>query len=96
MYSFLLYDCNNDVLLNDTVSLRKLGCGAPTVSAAGWAVDPTLPRKGWGPVTVALLVDSKQVAEVVANVSRGDLVKAHVARKDLSVTIVASLARRLM
>lgn len=54
------------------------------VITRGWAVDPTyttkaLPKQGWPPVTVAMLVDSKQVAVIVANVSRPDLVKAHVA-----------------
>jgi len=57
------------------------GAGAPPC-VGGWAVDSTLPRGGWPPVNVTVVLDSSQgppLARVTASESRPDLVKAGVA-----------------
>lgn len=58
----------------DTVTIT-----ATAVAAGGWAVDPSLPKGGVAPVMVEMRVDSKPVVQMVANISRSDLVKAGVA-----------------
>jgi hypothetical protein len=50
-----------------------------SVSVRGWAVDPLLPRGGWGPATVVVSVDFAAAAAAVALLPRPDLVKAGVA-----------------
>ena len=48
-------------------------------TVSGWAVDTALPRDGWGPVVVVILVDGEAVGSTLASADRPDLVKAGVA-----------------
>ena len=58
---------------------RIIISSSSNVSLDGWVVDPLLPQNGTAPVNVRVTIDGTGVADVVANVYRGDLVTAGVA-----------------
>eukprot|EP01013_Petalomonas_cantuscygni_P042039 TRINITY_DN754_c0_g1_i1.p2 TRINITY_DN754_c0_g1~~TRINITY_DN754_c0_g1_i1.p2 ORF type:complete len:678 (-),score=118.23 TRINITY_DN754_c0_g1_i1:2684-4717(-) len=51
-----------------------VGVSGAGAVVSGWALDRTLPRRGWLPVNVTVEVDFVPVVTVVANISRPDIV----------------------
>jgi len=61
--------------------LVPAGDGSNSMCMQGWVVDPTMAGGGVPPVNVTLTLDRAEVPaiEVVANIDRPDIVKAHMA-----------------